>query len=270
MKLLSLACSIVLLAASGSIPSPLGACAHRGDKKAAPENTIPAFVSAVEKGAQMIEFDVALTRDDYLVIMHDPTVDRTTNGKGKVSNLTFDKIRALDAGSWFSKKFAGAKVPTLEEVLEVIPTHIMCNVHIKGGEKLGKETARVIKRMNRVGQCVLACESDAAKVARDVAPGIRICNMDRQGVNHLKYVKATIDKPAEFIQFVGPENGLKDAIDVCRVYGIRVNYYGAEDPDKIRRLVHAGVNYILTDDLDTCLKVLQDEFAVPPNLPGSP
>jgi len=266
MTRLSLVCSLLLLAAGASpVPSPLGACAHRGDNKVAPENTVPAFVSAVEKGAHMIEFDVALTRDDRLVIMHDDTVDRTTNGKGKVSDLTFDEIRALDAGSWFNEKFAGTKVPTPEEVLDVIPPKIVCNVHLKGGAKLGEVTARIIKQMNRVGHCVLACDGEAANAARAVAPGIRICNMDRQGINHMDYARATIEKRAEFIQLAGPEKGLKEAIELCHANGIAVNYYGAQDPDKIRRLVQAGVNYILTDDLDTCLKLLRDEFAVPPN-----
>ncbi|MCX5770802.1 MAG: hypothetical protein NTZ09_11095, partial [Candidatus Hydrogenedentes bacterium] len=76
------------------------------------------------------------------------------------------------------------------------------------------------------------------------------------------YVKATIEKPAEFIQLAGPEKGLKEAIDLCHANGITVNYFGAEDPPKIRRLVQAGVNYILTDDLDACLKVLSEDFGV--------
>ena len=96
------------------------ACAHRGDQACAPENTLAAFRSAVEKSAPMIEFDVQATHDGRLVIMHDPTVDRTTNGKGKVSELSFAEIRALDAGSWFKPRFKGEQVPTLEEALEVI------------------------------------------------------------------------------------------------------------------------------------------------------
>jgi glycerophosphoryl diester phosphodiesterase len=263
---MSVAClfSLIAAAASLSLPSPLGACAHRGDSKVAPENTIPAFVSAVEKGAHMIEFDVALTRDGRLVIMHDGTVDRTTNGKGKVADLTFDEIRALDAGSWFSEKFAGTKVPTLEEALEVIPPSIICNVHLKGGATAGDLTARAIRRMNRVGQCVLACEGDAARAARAAVPDIRICNMDRQGNDHMAYAKATVAQHAQFIQLRNAEEGRKEAIDLCRVNGITVNYFRAEDPAKIRRLVQDGVNYILTDDLDTCLRVLKEDFGVAP------
>lgn len=265
MKLVGLVCSILLMAATGpSIQAPLGACAHRGDKSAAPENTLPAFVSAVEKGAHMIEFDVAFTRDGRIVIMHDSTVDRTTNGKGKVSDLALDEIRALDAGSWFGEKYAGVKVPTLEEVLAVIPESVVCNVHLKGSEKLGEDTARVIKGMNRVGHCVMACGAEAAKAARAVAPDIRICNMDREGTNHDAYVRATIEQGAQFIQLRGPEEGLKEAVDLCHAHGITVNYYGAQEPDKIRRLARMGVNYILTDDLDICLGILDKEFGVPP------
>ena len=80
-------------------------CAHRGDVEVTPENTISAFLSAVRKGAQQIEFDVALTKDGKLVVMHDSTVDRTTSGKGRVSDLTFDEIRLLDAGSARGLKF---------------------------------------------------------------------------------------------------------------------------------------------------------------------
>jgi len=250
--------NVLLLVLVGVVPSPLGACAHRGDVKVAPENTVPAFVSAVEKGADMIEFDVALTRDGRLVIMHDRTVDRTTDGTGKVSELTFDEIRALDAGSWFDEKFAGVQVPTPEEVLEVIPESILCNVHLKGGKELGEKTARVIERMGRAGHCVMACGGEAAKAAREIAPGIRICNMDRQGSDHMAYVKSTIEQEAEFIQLLGKEEGLKEAIALCRAHGITVNYFGAEEPEKIRRLVKAGVNYVLTDDLETCLGVIKE------------
>ncbi len=257
MRLLCLL-SVLVFSAEPSLPSPLGACAHRGDSKVAPENTIPAFVSAVEKGAAMIEFDVAFTRDDRLVIMHDATVDRTTDGKGKVCDLTFEQVRALDAGSWFNDKFAGTRVPTIEEVLEVIPQTILCNVHLKGGAKLGEATARAIARMNRVSHCFLACETAAAKAARAVAPDLRICNMTRQGNDHTAYAKATVAQPAQFIQLSGPEEGLKEAADLCHANGIIVNYFGAEDPEKIRELVRAGVNYILTDDLATCLKTLNE------------
>ena len=127
--LLSLLSFSLVLADDAVVMPTCGVCAHRGDKQYYPENTIPAFESAVRKGAQMIELDVKLTKDGKMVIMHDPTVNRTTNGTGAVAELTFDEIRSLDAGVKFDPKFAGTKVPTLEEALDCIPNNIWINVH---------------------------------------------------------------------------------------------------------------------------------------------
>ena len=93
--------------------------AHRGLVRHAPENTLPAFAAAAELGLS-IELDVYQTRDDQLVVIHDRTVDRTTNWKGNVNEMTLAEIRQLDAGSWFDPAFAGEKVPTLEEAFQII------------------------------------------------------------------------------------------------------------------------------------------------------
>ena len=91
--------------------------AHRGYSAVAPENTLPALEAALAAGAHVAEIDVKLTRDGQLVVMHDATLERTTDGRGPISALTLAEIRSLDAGSWFDRKFAGTKVPTLDEVL---------------------------------------------------------------------------------------------------------------------------------------------------------
>ena len=96
--------------------------AHRGLVQHAPENTLPSFAAAIELGLS-IELDVYQTRDEHLVVIHDKTVDRTTNGTGEVTEMTLAEIRKLDAGSWFDPRFAGAKVPTLEEVFKLIHEH---------------------------------------------------------------------------------------------------------------------------------------------------
>ena len=93
--------------------------AHRGLVRHAPENTLPAFEAAVALDAA-IELDVYQTRDGQLVVIHDNTVDRTTNGTGEIGNLTLAQIRTLDAGSWFHSRFRGLQVPTLEEVFRLI------------------------------------------------------------------------------------------------------------------------------------------------------
>ncbi|MBY0123524.1 glycerophosphodiester phosphodiesterase [Bacillus sp. S/N-304-OC-R1] len=106
--------------------------AHRGSKGTHPENTLSAFKEAVRLGVDGIELDVHLTKDGEVVVIHDETVDRTTNGNGKVQDFTLAELQKLDAGSWFSKDFTGEKIPTLNEVLDLLKdTEIVLNVEIK-------------------------------------------------------------------------------------------------------------------------------------------
>ena len=91
--------------------------AHRGASGHAPENTMVAFRRAVELGARFIETDLHMTRDARFVAIHDSTVERTTNGRGAVRDLTSAQIAELDAGKWFDRTFMGERVPTLEQVL---------------------------------------------------------------------------------------------------------------------------------------------------------
>ncbi|MCD6564218.1 MAG: hypothetical protein J7K23_09960 [Thermoproteales archaeon] len=93
---------------------------HRGAPDEAPENTLASFKKAIELGVDCIELDVRKTIDNKLVVIHDKTVDRTTNGTGLVETYTLERIKKLDAGSWFSDRYKGERIPTLEEALEVI------------------------------------------------------------------------------------------------------------------------------------------------------
>ena len=95
-----------------------GTIAHRGARLKAPENTIASFAQAVKDGGDAVELDVQLSKDGELVIMHDATVDRTTNGTGRVDALDLSDLKELDAGSWFSQEFQGEMVPTLQESLD--------------------------------------------------------------------------------------------------------------------------------------------------------
>ncbi|MFX3619441.1 MAG: glycerophosphodiester phosphodiesterase [Sporolactobacillus sp.] len=94
--------------------------AHRGSKANRPENTLSAFEEAKRVGSDGIELDVHLTKDQEIVVMHDEKVNRTTNGKGQIKNFTLNELKALDAGSWFSPKYKGEKVPRLVEVLDLL------------------------------------------------------------------------------------------------------------------------------------------------------
>ena len=113
-----------------TLPSPL-IIAHRGFKARAPENTLVAFQAALDAGAKMIELDVTLTRDRQVVVIHDETLERTTNGMGEVRHHTLRQIKNLDAGSWFSAEFKGEPIPTLDEVLSLCRTRARVNVEIK-------------------------------------------------------------------------------------------------------------------------------------------
>ena len=110
--------------------------AHRGASGTAPENTLPAIDSALAAGVDYIEIDVHLSLDGKVIVIHDATVDRTTNGTGKVQKLTAEYIQSLDAGSWFGEPFIGVKVPTLEEVIRHIDGKVKLLIEIK---KKGKE-----------------------------------------------------------------------------------------------------------------------------------
>lgn len=94
--------------------------AHRGSAGTHPENTLPAFMEAVRSGADGIELDVHLTADQQLVVIHDESVDRTTDGKGLIRELTLKEIKDLDAGSWFDEKYQATKISTLQEVLNLL------------------------------------------------------------------------------------------------------------------------------------------------------
>jgi glycerophosphoryl diester phosphodiesterase len=107
--------------------------AHRGASAYAPENTIPAFEIACEQGADVIELDVHLTRDDEVIVIHDHRVERTTSGQGAVGTLSLRDIQALDAGVWFDEQWRGTVVPTLREVLDRFAGRVLMDIEIKGG-----------------------------------------------------------------------------------------------------------------------------------------
>lgn len=133
---------------------------HRGYKMKYPENTLLSFQKALELGVDMIEFDLNLTSDKYLVVIHDERVDRTTNGTGYVRDFTLSEIKGLDAGAWFGEEFAGLKVPTLEELLESVAwkKDLLFNVEIK--EKTWEtvdSTVDTLKKYGVLERCVMTC-----------------------------------------------------------------------------------------------------------------
>ncbi len=119
--------------------APVIAVGHRGTMRFAPENTIAAHNTAISMGARAIEMDVRMTADGEFVVMHDATVDRTTDGTGRVARMTLAEIRALDAGSWFSPDFTGEPVPTLREALRNIKGRAAVDIDFKSGPENSAE-----------------------------------------------------------------------------------------------------------------------------------
>jgi glycerophosphoryl diester phosphodiesterase len=113
-----------------NLPTPLF-IAHRGHSLRFPENTMAAFKGAIQAGAHMVELDVSLSKDRQLVVIHDDTVDRTTNGSGAVRSLTLKQVSRLDAGSWFDARFHKERLPTLAQVLDAVKGHLLVNIEIK-------------------------------------------------------------------------------------------------------------------------------------------
>ena len=232
-----------------------GLCAHRGCLDSHPENTLPAFKQAIALGAQMIEFDIQLTKDSALVIMHDETVDRTTNGIGKVSDLTLAQVRQLDAGVKKGTSFAGTPVPTFAEVLAIMPQNVWLNCHLKGDEAVGTAAAALVVKSGRVHQAFLACGEKAAVGARRVSPNVLICNAEnRYRKDTQQYVDATINMKANFIQLLRNEGEDRASIMMAlKKAGVRVNYYYAQTPAELPALVNAGVDFVLVNNLEQFL-----------------
>jgi len=124
------------------------AVAHRGQRATFPEQTLEAYVEAIRLGADGIETDVQQTRDGRLAMLHDLTVDRTTDGSGPIAALDWAEVQRLDAGSWYGDRFAGARIPSLEETIElVVGAGLMLCVEIKGTAADAPRTAVAVARL---------------------------------------------------------------------------------------------------------------------------
>ncbi len=119
--------------------------AHRGASAFAPENTLVALQKAAELGATWVEFDVQLTADDEVVVFHDYTVNRTTDGDGLLASMNYDELTYLDAGSWFSNQFSGEAVPSLAEYLSAVAAfELGINVELKATDEQAESLAQYV------------------------------------------------------------------------------------------------------------------------------
>jgi glycerophosphoryl diester phosphodiesterase len=220
--------------------------AHRGDSARRPENTLASFASALEIGAEIVEFDVHLTRDGEVVVIHDPTVDRTTDGTGRVADLTLAELRRLSAGypSRFGDEYRGERIPTLSEVLGLIRDRAIGMIEIKydavTADAEGGIEAHTLAEVRKAGmekQVALISFSRTALVrCRQFASAI-----PRGHLFHRAEVADVLAGAREVAtELVLPEKGMLslELRDRAREAGLKVATWVIDDPAELSALSH--------------------------------
>ena len=243
-----------------SFPRPI-LLAHRGDLAHAPENTLPSFSQAIQKGADGVELDAKLTVDGHVIVIHDETVGRTTNGKGKVASFTLEDIRRLDAGRWFDAKFSGTQVPLLEEVFETVGKNKLINIELTNyfspRDGLVKKVCELIKRHNNAGQIIFSSFLPSnLKVAAQTLPQIPRGLLAMPGV--LGWWARSFGFMFGDYQALHPHISSVSREQIQRAHRIkrRVHVWTANEPEDVKRLSDWGVDGLFTDDPTTALKAL--------------
>ena len=247
------------------LPSPLILC-HRGAKNYAPENTLAAFKIALELGADGFELDTQLTSDGHVVVYHDRTVDRATNGHGKLSELPLAALRELDAGRSFSEKFSGEKIPILDEVFETIDKRAIINVELKNFstpfDNLAKKVCEVVRRHGMQKNVLFSSFlpwnlRKAARILPEVPRGL-ITIKGRWGAWERSFGFNFGNYDA-----LHPYLGDVTAQQVQRVHklGRRINVWTVNREEDMQRLFSWGVDGILTDDPQLAVRVTRSSPA---------
>ena len=278
-SLAALACSVALVLRKGR-QRPVGGewpvnLAHRGASNISPENTIEAFRLAVEAGAGGLELDVHMARDGRLVVIHDATVDRTTDGTGAVSGMTIDELRGFDAGYKFSPegeptrpyRGRGVRIPTLDEVLEEFPG-IAINIDIKAGPP-GIEAAvlGVLREANALDRALVVSTTHATvKQFRKVSGGSVSTGASRWeiGVFYIlsrlrleRLINPVYDALQVPLRHRGIPVVIPRFIEAAHARGARVDVWTINQADEMHRLLDLGADVIMTDRPGTLAEVLQ-------------
>ncbi|MEI6289157.1 MAG: glycerophosphodiester phosphodiesterase family protein [Chloroflexota bacterium] len=226
--------------------------AHRGASAYAPENTLAAFELAADQGAKAIEFDVKLTTDKQVVILHDQTLDRTTNGTGQVTKQSYAELKELDAGSWKSEKFSGEPIPLLNDVLEAVGKRVLINIELTNYatpmDGLVMYVAQIVKKHNLQNRIMFSSFYftnllSARKLLPEVPIGLLI--LDGNQGWHQRVVSYMFKFDADH-PYVTDVTGAM----VSRLHkaGRRVHVWTVNDPADMRKLRSMGVDGIFTDD----------------------
>ena len=222
--------------------------AHRGYSAIAPENTLPALAAAGLAGASLIEFDVRTTADGVPVVIHDRTVDRTTDGTGAVWELTVDELRALDAGGWFSPAYAGVRVPLLAEVLDVLAgARLLLEIKPPATLEQVKVILALVAERGLLGRTIVqSFDPDVVRLVREAAPDVP------RGLLRLRLEPDTVDLARELgVVYCNPPVtdvlGDPDTVGRLTGAGIAIMPWTANDPARWPELLDAGVAGLITD-----------------------
>lgn len=236
--------------------------AHRGASGYAPENTMEAFKKAVKLGSRGIECDVQMTKDGRLVVCHDETVDRTTNGKGFIKDFTFEELRKLDAGSWFGKEFKGEKIPLLSELLELVKeTGLLLNIEIKSGIVLypGIEE-KVLSEIEAFGLqnkvIISSFNHYSVNRVKQLLPSVKTGILYMEGLfepwNYMRAVGCECAHPFHMALIPEIAREIKNR-------GFRINVFTVDDPEHAVKLAAMGVDGIITNYPDKMVEVLKNQ-----------
>lgn len=248
--------------------------AHRGSSSAAPENTLEAFRLAVESGAGGLELDVHMTRDGAVVVIHDDTVDRTTDGAGFVRDLTLEEVRRLDAGYRFTPdggrtypyRDRGVRVPTLEEVYQAFP-EMPINVEIKESQQgVEGEVLRILREAGARRRTIVAAGQHpvmerfraldggvpTAASYREVETLYVLSRLGLEGLLDPRYVAVQVPVSHRGIPVTTPR-----LLGAAHALGLRVDVWTIDDPQEMRRLLDLGADAIMTNRPATLRWVLE-------------
>jgi len=224
--------------------------AHRGASSEAPENTLAAFNRGLETGADGFEFDVHMSKDGEVVVIHDETVTRTTNGSGWVRDMTRSELTALDAGSWFDIRFKGERIPTLREVLGLIADRSkLINIELKSGmviyPHIERKVIEVLSEFDILDKTIISSFNHySLRMVKGVEPKVRTGILYMEGLVepwiYASHVPADALHPAFYL--VTPEivRGAHDA-------GLSVNVWTVDRADDMKMMVTSGVDTVITN-----------------------
>lgn len=231
---------------------------HRGWSARYPENTMAAFIAALEIGVDGIEFDVHLTKDGEIVVIHDANLERTTNGQGYVEDYTLAELRQLDAGSWFDESFRGQVIPTLDEVLELIRLHIRpvkMNIELKYGRTpyagLGEKVwSKVMAYRLDANTIISSFNHFTLRDLKQAFPGAQVAILYTEGlVDPWRYAIFLDAEGLHPYHRSFDEQVVRDAHHAGRT----VRPYTVNDPSTMEKLMQWNVDAIITDHPDVLL-----------------